>query len=139
MPRRARLFLSHASHDRRFVERLTGVLASHRLEFWYSTRHIAGAQDWHDEIGKALTKCNWFVLVLSPAAVKSKWVKRELLYALDRDAYEKRIVVLNYKSANDKKLSWALRQRQWVDFTKGFDNGCRALLKVWRKTHRPPD
>lgn len=137
MSKLPKLFISHASKDRKFVERLTGVFQAHRLKCWYSTRHIAGAADWHDEIGKALSRCNWFVIVLTPAATKSKWVKRELLYALDRDAYDKRIIVLAYKRANDKKLSWALKQRQWVPFNRGFDQGCKALLKIWGKRHRP--
>ena len=76
-----RIFLSHASADRRFVERLAGILDSRKLSYWYSQRHVVGAQEWHNEIGKALGRCNWLVLVLTPAATKSKWVKHELLFA----------------------------------------------------------
>ena len=72
MPKRVRIFLSHSSTDRRFVERLAGILDNHKLPYWYSVRHIVGAQQWYDETGKALATCNWFVLVLSPASVKSK-------------------------------------------------------------------
>jgi hypothetical protein len=39
------------------------------------------AQQWHDEIGAALRRCDWFVLVLSPHTVESIWVKRELLFS----------------------------------------------------------
>ena len=131
-----RIFLSHSAKDRRFVERLAGILDDHNLPYWHSQRHIIGAQQWHDEIGKALAKSNWFVLVLSPASAKSNWVKHELLFALDEKAYEGHIVVLSLRRAKFKKLSWTLTQSQWIDFTGGFDRGCRALLRIWRKKRR---
>ena len=139
MPKPTRLFVSHSSKDRRFVERLVQLFADHKLKFWYSRRHIQGARQWHDEIGKALATCNWFVLVVSPAAVKSKWVKHELLYALQQRSYKGHIVVLIHQRADVKKLSWTLPQFQSVDFTKRFDDGCRALLRAWgmRDTPRP--
>jgi hypothetical protein len=40
--------------------------------------NIRGAQQWHDEIGTALKRCDWFLLVLSPQSVRSMWVKHEL-------------------------------------------------------------
>ena len=132
MPKRVRIFLSHSSTDRRFVERLAGILDNQKLPYWYSVRHIVGAQQWHDEIGKALATCNWFVLVLSPASAKSKWVKHELLFALEQKAYKGHIVVLSLRQANARKLSWTLSQFQWIDFTKGFDRGCKAFLRIWR-------
>ena len=136
MRKSGRIFLSHSSADKRFAKRLAKVLDNHKLPYWYSQRHIVGAQQWHDEIGKALAKCSWFVLVLSPASAKSKWVKHELLFALEQEAYKGHIVVLSLRPANFKKLSWTLSQFQWVDFTHDFDRGCKALLRIWRKTHR---
>jgi hypothetical protein len=134
--RAPRLFLSHSNKDRRFVERLAAVLDDRKLRYWYSRRHIVAARQWHDEIGQALETCNWFVLVLTPASASSKWVKHELLFALERKAYRQRIVVVALKKANAKKLSWTLSQFQWVDFSKGFDQGCRVLLRIWPRSRR---
>lgn len=137
MPKPGRIFLSHSAKDRSLVERLARLLDDHKLRYFYSRRHILGAQQWHDEIGKALARCDWFVLVLSPDAVASKWVKHELLFALEDRAYEGHIVVLDYHRARYKKLSWTLHSVQWVDFRHGFDGGCRELLRVWNKEYRP--
>jgi hypothetical protein len=126
-----RLFLSHASEDRLFVGKLAKFLTEHKISFWYSKRHVVGAQQWHDEIGKALKTCDWFLVVLSPAAVKSKWVKRELLYALQEDRYENRIIPVRLKRCDDKALSWTLASLQRIDFSKGFDKSCRELIKIW--------
>ena len=125
---RHELFLSHASPNRRFVERLARALKERGVRFFYSKRHIVGARQWHDELGDALARCDWFVLVLSKASVKSIWVKRELLFALEASQYRDRILpVLLEKCAADK-LSWTLSAFQHIDFTDSFDDGFTALL-----------
>lgn len=63
------VFVSHSHADQPFTERLVGVLGAHQIPYWYSEAHIRGGQQWHDEIGNALQRCDWFALVLSPDAV----------------------------------------------------------------------
>ncbi len=131
------LFLSHASADRAFVARLAGLLRSHGVPVWYSDTDIRGAQQWHDEIGAALRRCDWMVLVLSPDAVSSKWVKRELLFALQEDRFDGRIVPTLHRSCRHDELSWTLSQLQMVEFRKDFDAGCRELLRTWGIGYAP--
>ena len=92
------------------------------MEFliWYSRTNIRGAQMWHDEIGAALRRCDWFVLVLSPGGVASPWVKRELLYLLQESRYAGRIVPLLHEPCAYDELSWTLASMQMVDFTRGL-------------------
>ena len=125
------IFLSHASPDRRFVSKLADALSRHRVRVWFSRRTIRGAQQWHDEIGKALARCDWFLLVLSPAAVQSAWVKRELLYALQQRRYREHIAPLLYRRCRYEKLSWTLDSIQRIDFTGEFERGCRDLVSLW--------
>ena len=125
------VFLSHSAKDRRFAERIAQVLRDHGIPVWYSGTNILGAAEWHDEIGKALQRCDWLVVVLSPQSVKSPWAKRELLYALDDARYETRIVPRLFKPCKHMKLSWTLREFQFVDFTGDFHEGCRSLLRIW--------
>ena len=83
MPRSAvpkrEVFLSHSGRDRGFVVRLARVLKTHKIKYWYSETHIVAAKQRHDEIGDALSRCDWFIVVLTPDSVRSQWVKRELL------------------------------------------------------------
>ena len=129
LPREA--FLSHAADDREIAERLTRVLAAHNVPVWYSQRSVVGAQQWHDEIGAALARCDWFLLLLSPNSVRSKWVKRELLYALQDEGYDGRILPLLFRSCDVAGLSWVISQFQMVSFSGDFETGCRSLLRVW--------
>ena len=125
------VFLSHASKDRRFASSIATVLRDHGVPVWYSETNLLGAQQWHDEIGAALARCDWFLVILSPQATRSKWVKRELLYALRTPRYEDHIVPIRFRLCNADRLSWTLDDSQAVDFTGNFDTGLRALLRTW--------
>ncbi len=107
------------------------MLRRHGLPVWYSRTNIRGAQQWHDEIGAALRRCDWFVLVLSPSAVESIWVKRELLFSLQENRFDNKIVPLVYQDCDYERLSWTLPIFQMIDFTRAFEQGCRDLLRVW--------
>lgn len=133
--KRVRVFVSHAAKDRKWVKRLISILQRHGIAYWYSAKHLKGAQQWHDEIGKALVRSNWLVVVLTPDSVKSRWVKREVLFALNDDKYEHHIVPVMAKACQPKRLSWTLGAFQQVDFTGGFDAGCIALLKAFGKRY----
>jgi hypothetical protein len=125
------IFLSHSSKDKKFADALARTLKSHDLPVWFSRTHIRGAQQWHDEIGAALRRCDWFLVALSPHSVDSMWVKRELLFALQQNHYENRIVPLLVQPCDHERLSWTLSLAQFVDFTRSFDDGCRELLRIW--------
>lgn len=131
------VFVSHSHADQPFAERLVGVLGHHRVPFWYSDADIRGAQQWHDEIGRALQRCDWFILVLSPDSVASRWVKRELLYALQQERFDGRIVPLLHRACDSEQLSWTLSQLQRIDFGGSFDEGCRELLRLWNVPYVP--
>jgi len=125
------VFLSHASGDGDVATRLVEVLRGHGVPVGYSVSNIRGAQQWHDEIGAALNRCDWFTLLLSPNAVKSMWVKRELLFALQQNHFANRIIPVVLEHCQYEKLSWTLPTIQMVDFTRSFDEGCRDLLRIW--------
>jgi hypothetical protein len=51
------VFLSHSDRDRPFVTELADMMRHHGIPVWYSRTNILGAQQWHDEIGAALRRC----------------------------------------------------------------------------------
>jgi hypothetical protein len=123
--------LSHSHHNKAFADKLAEGLAKHSIEVWYSSGRIQGAEQWHDQIGEALGRCDWFLLALSPSAVKSPWVLREYLYALDQPRFRGRIVPLVARTCNWKKFSWTLGAIVRIDFRKDFNSGLKNLLGIW--------
>jgi len=130
------VFLSHSNLDRQFADDLAGMMRRHGVPVWYSQTNIMGAQQWQAEIGAALRRCDWFVVVLSPHSENSMWLKREVSYALDQDRLENRIVPILAQDADFADL-WALTVFQMIDFRANFDAGCAALLRIWGLGYRP--
>ena len=135
MKRKARrpkqVFLSHASRDRKWADRVAGVLRKHGVAVWYSRSHLRGAQQGQQEIGAALRRCDWFLVILTPSAVKSMWVKRELSYALNQRRYEDKIVPVLLRNCDYESLHWTLGDFQMVKLTAGFPALSRELLHIW--------
>ncbi len=133
------VFLSHSDLDREFAGSLSEVIRRHGIPVWYSQTNILGAQQWHDEIGAALQRCDWFAVVLSPQSVESTWVKRELLYALNHDRFENKIVPIMYQPCDHERLSWTLSEFQMIDFTRSLDEGYVDLFRMWGLGYRGRD
>jgi len=108
------------------------MLRTRQISSWYSEKHIIAARHWHDEIGRALARCDWLIVVLTPASVRSVWVKHELLYALNKKRYQGRIIPLLLKTCRMEKLSWTLPNLQHVDFRKNREAGFRRLSQIWK-------
>jgi len=123
-------FLSHSSQDREMAERIAHALQEHGIPTFFAPSNLFGAQQWQDEILRALERCDWFLVLLSPDAVDSMWVRRETSMALSDRRFDKRIVPLLYRSCDLDTLRW-LRVYQFVDFQGDFHAGCRDLLRIW--------
>ncbi len=130
------VFLSHSNLDQPFATSIVETMRRHGIPVWHSRTNIIGAQQWHDEIGAALKRCDWFAVLLSPDSVNSVWVKREVLFSLNDNRYADKIVPVLYQPCDYDQLSWTLSLLQMVDFTGNFDEGCRALLRVWGVGYR---
>src|SRR5437879_6331627 len=107
------------------------MLRRNGVAVWYSRSHLRGAQQWQQEIGVALKRCDWFLALLSPSSVKSMWVKRELFYALNQKRYEEKIVPVLLRDCDYESLHWTLGDFQMVKLTAGFPALSRELLRIW--------
>ena len=131
------VFISHSDRDRLFVSEVVEVLRRHGIPAWYSRTNLIGAQQWHDEIGAALRRCDWFAIVLSPNSMKSIWVKKELVFALKQSRLVERIIPLLYQPCDFDEFSWTLSSYQMIDFTHSFEDGHRDLLRLWSLGFKP--
>lgn len=105
---------------------LATLLRTHGIPVWFSETDLRGAQDWHDEIGSALRRCDFFIVLLSPASVKSEWVKRELTYALRNPRYNGRILPILLAPCGYESLSWTLGAIQTIPTSDPA-----AILRTW--------
>lgn len=125
------LFLSHSTQNLQTASAIAGTLRAHGVPVWHSQTNLLTAQQWHDEIGSALGRCDWFMVLLSNDAVHSVWVKRELLYALTHSQYENRIMPVVVEHCNFEALSWTLGQFQMADYSSDSDVAYAQILARW--------
>jgi formylglycine-generating enzyme required for sulfatase activity len=78
-----RVFVSYASPDRAFAEKLVADLQAAGAEVWWDVSGIDEG-DFLGKINQALQQCQWLVLVLTPNAIASKWVNIEVNAAINR-------------------------------------------------------
>jgi hypothetical protein len=78
-----KLFISHSSQDDAFVRALQQVLGDLKLDVWIDSRELRGGDPLWPVIAKAIDDALAYAVVVSPDAMQSKWVGRELRHALD--------------------------------------------------------
>ena len=87
-------FLSHQEKDKEFVEALGTHLRQNGIDVFFDKWDILGGDSVPREIEKALSECNLFLYVLSPAATESKWVQEEYYAFLYRKINEHNLRII---------------------------------------------
>lgn len=77
------IFISYSRRDQEFVTRLASDLDTQVAGVWFDQSTIQLGQKWHDEIIEGIDECKAFILVLSPDAVTSKYVRTEVKTAVE--------------------------------------------------------
>jgi hypothetical protein len=77
------IFISYSRRDQEFVTRLAGDLDAQVAGVWFDQSTIQLGQKWYDEIMEGIRECKAFILVLSPDAAESKYVREEVNKALE--------------------------------------------------------
>ncbi|MGR9270756.1 toll/interleukin-1 receptor domain-containing protein (plasmid) [Rhizobium leguminosarum] len=80
-----RIFISHSSTDKAFVQRLAADLADAQLPVWFDSWEIELGDRVFERVFAGLDDSTYVILVLSPASVASSWVKREITSALEKE------------------------------------------------------
>ena len=77
------IFISYSRRDHEFVTRLASDLNAQVAGVWFDQSTIQLGQKWYDEIMEGIRDCKAFILVLSPDAAESKYVREEVNKALE--------------------------------------------------------
>ena len=79
----SKLFISHSSQDDGFVRGLQQVLGHLQQDVWIDSRELRPGDPLWLEIQKAIENASAYAVLVSPDALQSKWVGKELRHALD--------------------------------------------------------
>ena len=131
------VFISYSSTDsekaKEFVHRLEGAGVS----CWISQRDIPPGADFALEIQKAITNCEYYVILLSKAAQDSPYVMLELHQAFNQKKEIIPVLLENFDL--NEKASFYLGAYNIVDATKEFDGAVKKIIKTLSSNLRISD
>lgn len=110
-----RLFLSYSRDDQAIVRGLRAGLGE-PLEAWVDERELATGERFPERIEAAIKNdCHYTLMILSPRALASEWVARELGWALERESELRQAMpfILPVVLEPLPELPEALRDRQY--------------------------
>ena len=79
----AYVFVSYSRRDKQELEKLVSTLETAGHGVWWDVQSIQGGEDWQAAISRAIVDSDVTILILSPHAVNSEWVQRELAISWD--------------------------------------------------------
>jgi hypothetical protein len=130
------VFISYSHADREFVYRLVQDLELAGLTVFFDQR-IASGESWADTLSKAIEGARYVLVVLSPEAVSSDWLRAETMLGLKREGDGKATVIPLMVRQCEPPLILTLKT--WADFREDYHAGLRALLPVLlQSTPRAP-
>jgi len=124
-----KVFISHASEDKPFVDRLATDLSKRGVLLWYDKFDLRVGDSVPGKINEGLSSSKYFLIVLSPRSVVSRWVQEELNAALVTQVTEAGIFLIPvlYEQCEIPPL---VKHRRYADFRKNYMTGLTELLGV---------
>ncbi len=84
-----KVFISHAHTDEPLVKKVAAVLEDAGLEVWDDTREIMPGDNWASKVAQALQESEAMVVLLTPDALRSSWVRRDIEYGIQKSSPKK--------------------------------------------------
>jgi ABC-type branched-subunit amino acid transport system substrate-binding protein len=134
-----KVFISHAHTNEPLVKKVTAALEEAGLEVWDDTREIMPGDNWANKVAQALQESEAMVVLLTPDALRSSWVRRDIEYALGEQGYRKRVIpvlVGDAKELPKEDVPWILRRLRMIKLAEhareeeGIKQIAQALLEV---------
>ena len=120
-----KVFLSYAESDRDVAKELAALLEKAGHSVWYPDGALYPGENWALEIGKALDDSEAMVVLLSPHAMKSDWVQKEIEFALGAAQYRRRLISMLVKPTAN--VPWILKKFPIVRLDKGFGEATHEI------------
>lgn len=104
-----RIFISHSHKDAAWCDTFVDRLASYDVDIWYDRKGLYAGSQWVRTIEDELMSRDVFLIILTPDAWASEWVREELALAF---AAKKRIIGI---MAKQTAVTGFIVQRQMID------------------------
>jgi hypothetical protein len=127
-----RVFISHAHDDDAFAARLAADLRSADIDVWIDDKEIA-YDDFVMKISEGLEGRQWLILVMTPASLRSQWVRREVNAALNlvEKGRMRGVIPIAAMPFNEREVPALWDSLHRYDATKNYDAALAGLLRAF--------
>ena len=125
------IFISHATADDAFVDRLYDRLSTAGLNPWADHKHgLSPGDDWSKGIHDAVNDCTAAIFVMSPRSVKSSYCEAEWQRVL---ALNKMLYPVVIEAVPTPDIPLRLGTIQYVNLAQDFEAGMAELIDALQK------
>ena len=139
-PHNPAAFVSHATLDHPFVEKLAVDLRANGVDAWFSKWEIKAGDSIRGRIEEGIERCEYFIIVLSKNSISRPWVQTELDAATvsKLNGKVKKIIPVKIEDCGD--LPPTLGSLCWEDFSsQPYEAAFRRVLNsIFEVDVRPP-
>lgn len=138
MNEKPKAFLSYSHSDKAFTDKLVADLFGSGIDLWVDKYEILSGDSLIEKIFSiGLKDVQFFIVLLSPDSIQSKWVKEELDYAMiQRIEGETRIIPLIVANC---EVPPPLKATKFIDFTGNYNENFRELVKTLYNVKEKPE
>ena len=126
-----KVFLSYSERDDKTAQALRIELEKGGFEVWDAAARLTPGDNWALEQGKALDDAEAMVVLLSPAALASDNVQREIDYALGEPRFKGRLIPVVVRPV--KEIPWILETLQVLKIDADPERGRRRVLEALKR------
>ena len=125
-----KIFVSHSSEDGKLAQQIAQDLQRNGYDIFITPTSIRAGEKWVDAIMRGLDECGIFLVLLTPNAIQSGWVKRETNTAIALNNGNKaRLLFLHVEECEPPTLwqQWQYLSFRNQDYQANFANLLREL------------
>ena len=126
-PKSAKVFLSYAQADKQAARYIADALKRSGVSTWFDEWELKLGDSIVQHIEEGVTSSDFVLVLLSPAAVQSKWIQVEWSAALARELNDRAIRVLPVLIA-DCEIPPLLAARTYIDLRGDVESGVNRLI-----------
>jgi len=103
-----KIFISYTSEDEELANDVAARLTEAGHEVWYSGARVLPGDNAALQIGGALEESDAMIVLVSPQAMRSAWVRQEINYALGSPKYAGRVIPVLVEPTDE--IPWILEK-----------------------------
>jgi TIR domain len=131
------VFISHARADEVLVKKLANALEHAGLDVWNPEREIMPGDNWAEKIAEGLEDSEAMVVLLTPDALRSRAVRREIEYALGNKSFNMRLIPVLVGSPDrydENSIPWILRHLEMITLPEqGQEEGIQQITQALKE------